>query len=246
MKKFLSNIAVVAAMYTVGLSARILFLIFKWSGRITIVNPENFPDLESRMMIVANHSDLFSCMFEIFLIPALVFPIRRILLHPLKSAPWFTPDKRNFTDKWYWAWLRPRAISVQRGKNGKGAGEARKMLDVLGRLKGKIVHFPEGGRTCTGKNHRRSRRGKPMRELGLSVGWLALKTQAPVWPIWLEHGEVKLHPGKKLFSWPRFGRGPITVKFGKLMRMDEGLMAKSPAELTRVIAKNLLELADQE
>jgi 1-acyl-sn-glycerol-3-phosphate acyltransferase len=119
------------------------------------------------------------------------------------------------------------------------------MLDVLNRLKGKIVHFPEGGRTCTGKDLLRSRRGKLMRHLGVSTGWLALKTQAPVWPIWLEHGEVKPQLGKKLFSWPRFGREPITIVFGKLMRMDEGLMSKSPAEFTEVVATNLLNLADQ-
>ena len=79
-----------------------------------------------------------------------------------------------------------------------------------------------------------------------SIGRLALKTGSPVWLVWLENGEVSLQPNKKLFSWPNFKRGLIVVKYGEIIEMDENLRATNATEVTDVITKNLLELADQE
>jgi hypothetical protein len=63
--------------------------------------------------------------------------------------------------------------------------------------------------------------------------------------MWLENGQAPDQPGKKLFSWPNFKRGQIVVKFGKVMEPDKEL-DRSPSEITDIIAKDLLELADQE
>jgi 1-acyl-sn-glycerol-3-phosphate acyltransferase len=245
MKKFFANIVVLLMVFFVGTATRIVYLILKWTERIKIANPENFPRLRSKMIIVSNHPDLLGCQYEIFLIPGIIVP--QVFLHPLKFSPWFTLDKHNFTDKWYWAWLKPRAIAVQRGETNQGTGEARKILNVLNELNGVMIYFPEAGRTCTGKKFMFSKSGKKkIRILKNSVGSLILKTQASFVTMWLENGEVPLQPGKKLFSWPRFNGKPIVVRFGKFVELDEILKAKSAAELTDLIAESLLELADQE
>jgi len=165
-------------------------------------------------------------------------------MHPLTLAPWFTPDRRNFTDRWWWFWLKPMAISVDRDK--KNIGETRKMFDAANERNRVMMLFPEGGRTCTGKVFQFSRSGKKkIRLLKHSVGWLVLKTQAPVFTMWLENGQVPDQPGKKLFSWPNFKRGPIVIKLGIIIEFYEGIREDS-SEITSIVAKNLLELADQE
>lgn len=244
MKKIFANAVILLLVYTVGPVVWIMFSVFKWLGKIKIINPDNLPKLRPGMLIVSNHPDLLDCMYEVFLIPAIFSP--QIFLHPLRLAPWFTPDRRNFTDKWWWAWLRPMAISVDRDKKG-GISEARKMLNVANGHNRVTMLLPEGGRTCTGKVFQFSESGrKKIRPLKCSVGWLALKTRAPVFTMWLENGQVPDQPGKKLFSWPTFKRGPIIVKFGKIMELNRGLTTMSPPELTNIIAMDLLELADKE
>jgi len=66
MKKFFKNAVILFLVYTVGPVVMIVFLIFKWSGNIKIVNPENFPKLRPGMLIVSNHPDLLDCMYEVF------------------------------------------------------------------------------------------------------------------------------------------------------------------------------------
>ncbi len=244
MKKLFSNIVVVIVAYTIGTTIGIIFLLLKWVGKIKTVNPENFPEVKSRLIIVCNHPDLLDCMLEVFLIPALLFPHH--FLHPLKFTPWFTPDKRNFTRKWYWWWLLPRAIPIIRGgKENNGAKEARKMLQVLAKA-AIIVLFPEGGRTRNGDTFLYSpSSGRRMRPLKKSVGWLVLKTKAPVLTIWTEDVSWFKEPTKRLFSRPRWKR-KITVKIGKPMQFSDSLEAMSPSQLTEVITSSLLRLADQE
>jgi len=244
-KKIFETLLILFAVYVVGSIIWVVLLALKGLNKVRIVSPENLPKLEPGMIIVSNHPDLLNCMYEIFLLPAIFFP--QIALHPIKLMPWFTPDKHNFTDKWYWAWLKPRAISVQRDNASKGASEARKMLGVLKEQFGVLVHFIEPGRTCTGKSFLFSKnKNKKIRTPKSSVGWLALKTESSVWSVWLENGEAPLQPDKKLFSWPSFSRGSIIVKYGKIMEASAEIGAMSPRELTGVIAENLLELADQE
>ncbi len=244
MKKFFSNVLVVIVAYTIGTAIGIIFLVLKWIGRIKIVNPENFPKPGSKLIIVCNHPDLFECMYEVFLVPAFFFPHH--FLHPLKCTPWFMPDKRNFTTKWYWWWLLPRAIPIIRGdKKNNGAREVRKMLHVLA-MAATIIPFPEGGRTRNGDNFLYSASGKKrIRPLKNSVGWLAAKTQATVQTIFMEDTSWFKPPTKKLFSRIRWKRR-ITIKFGKPMQFSDSLRAMSPLQLTEVITSNLLKLADQE
>jgi len=254
MKKFLSNAIVVIVAYTIGTALGIMFLIRKRMGWIRVINPENFPKVnsESRLVIVSNHSDLCDYMIEVFLVPALLFP--QHFLHPLRCTPWFTPDKRNFTDKWYWAWLRPRAIPIMRRKkndngdgeaNNNGAGEVRKMLQIIAET-AVIVLFPEGGRTRNGSTFFYNPSGtRRIRPLNKSTGWLVAKTKATVLTVWTEDVSWFKPPTKKLFSHLRWRR-KITVKIGKPMQFSDNMGDMGSSKLTEVIQSNLLKLADQE
>jgi len=242
MKKLLENTVVIFFVYVAGIVVYLVFLLLKLFGKIKI--KDEIPKLKPGMMVIANHPDLMDCMFEIFLLPAMFVP--QVFLHPIKLCPWFTPDKKNFTDKWYWAWLRIRAISIDRaGGAASGANEARSMLSALKQY-GPIIHFAEGGRTCTGTTFHFSQKRKLIRRLKPSLGFLVRKTKAKVLPVWLENGKVELVPKKPLFSFPNLFSGPITVKFGTIIEPTQELVAQDSAEVTEVVAQNLLELADRE
>lgn len=244
MRKVLSNIAVIIVAYTIGFWAVLIYIFLRCMGRVRISCVGKMPRLRKEMIIISNHPDLLDCMYEIFLVPSLFF--RQWLLNPVRFVPWFTPDGRNFTDKWYWAWLRPRAISINRAARARATSEVRKMLRVLTGFKGVIVHFAEGGRTCTYKGKpRQSIRGKEIRPLKPFVGWLWQKTEACLLLVWVENGDVPQKPGKQLFSWPNFKRGSIVVRVGRPIAFSERLRLKTAAELTEIISRNLLMLADQ-
>ena len=243
LQKLLTNLWIIAVMYTFCVVLRLVYLVQRWVGRIEIIAPENFPGYdEPRLLAVSNHQDVYDCMYEVFLVPALFMPLGRILLHPVKSAPWVTPDEQNFMENPVWQVLiGSRAIGVRRGKSGWQSRELRRLYAV----RGIAVTQPEGGRTCTARPGQLvySKAGRKMRKLKHSVGWLA-QHGFSVWPVWIENGDVPQQPGKRLFSWPNFRRGKVVVKFGRLMRFPEG--TKSATELTAIIEKNLLRLADSE
>jgi len=249
MKKIFEAIVVTLVVYTIGIAIWLVRLLLQAGGRIKILNPQDFPKGEQKLLIVSNHPDLLDCMYEIFLMPSLLMP--RALIHPLKITPWFTPDKRNFTDKIGWAWLKCRAIPIMRAKAGRsyGAGtrEAREMFKVLALEHAIMIPFSEGGRTNSGRTWLYSKTGRRIRPLKESAGWLALRTGASVLTVWLEEGDSRKNTNapKNLFSWPRFKRGPIKIRFGKLMRAAN-FGDLSATDLTKVIQQNLLALADEE
>lgn len=246
MKKTFKNLIILFFVYGAGAIFWPLAIVFRFVIRkVWVLNPEDIPKLEPGMLILYNHPDLFECMYEIFLVPCLL--AHQVFLHPLKLAPWFTLDGHNFTDKWYWVWLRCRAINICRGVGAveKRAAKAREMLSILKNLVGLIFHSPEGGRTCTRKFTVPSKsRGMLIGKLVSSTGWLASKTRAKILLIWLENGPIKMQPGKKLFSWPNL-EGKVIVKFG-VVELSEELRAQEPADITAFIQERFLELADKE
>ena len=246
MKKIFRNLTIIFFVYTVGPIISSLFMAFKLKPKIKIVNPENFPKLSPGMIIACNHPDLLDSMFEIFLMPALFFP--QVALNPLKLAPYFTPDKGNFTDKWFWFWLKLFAMPVQRN-GGKGSLSLAREKIVAIESKRPYIQFFEGGRTCTNptgnfqysRNHK-----KKIRTVRDSFGKMVKRTQSSVINVWLENGDVPDCPGKPLFSIPRLNRGPITVKFGRKMDFETEFQNKTPVEITALVTENMLELAEQE
>jgi len=246
MRKFIDNLLILFSVYVIGPISAIIFLILALIGYIKVANIKNLPKLRPKMILVANHPDLFDCMYELFLVPTLFLP--QAIFHPLKFSPWFLPDKHNFADKWFWFWWKSRMIPVTRGEgNGSGMGGAREMFRVLDQKSGIVIIFPERGRTNSGKNFLYSKGGKRIRPISESIGWVALKAQVPVIiPIWLENINGVQSPAGKLFSWPNFKRGQAIVKFGKPIELPDYAKTEDHARFTEKIAKSLLELADQE
>lgn len=248
MRKLLGNIQVIFSMYTFVLFLRLTFLFLKQIGGIRIEG--SLPKPRAGMIVVANHPDVWDCMAEVFMVSVLFAPLKEILLHPLKAAPWVAPDQRNFMSHRLWKlFIGPRAIPIQRGNGSGGLKELRQMKRILAGCNGPIVVHPEAGRTCTAPADKllRSKKGHKLRPLKSSVAWLARRVPgSSILPIWVDNGDVPQQPGKPLFSWPNLKRGPMVIKIGQLMVLDEELRVKDPRALTEIITANLLELADKE
>lgn len=245
-KKFLNALAIVLVIYTIGTVIFIIFLLLRCAGKIKITNPRDLPRLKPKMIIVANHPDTFDCMYEIFLVPALFWP--QMAKHPLRFAPLVAPDARNFTNKPWWIWLRPFATPITRGKKkANGVKEAKEMLTAVksGRI---MMFFLEPGRTCTyaGKDFLLSESGRnKLRPVVDLVGSAILSIpDVSVITLWISNGDVPVHPGKQLFSWPNFSRGPGIVSIGKAINHGS-LNSCNRHEATIIVAKYLLATADQ-
>jgi 1-acyl-sn-glycerol-3-phosphate acyltransferase len=241
MKKVIDTIVFLGITYPYGVLSGIIFQILCALRVIRVLYWERFPHRQDNLILVSNHPSLL----EPFLLPALFF--KDYLFHPLKYAPWSTPDKSNFYDRWYWFWARPRTIPVDRGEERKEARSVIQMKNVLN-SGGIIILFAEGGRTCFGEKFQFSPGGKKIRVLKNGVGWLALKTGATVLPVWVE-GTDKVLPNspdrRKLFCFPRFG-GRITIKIGNPLRFQKGSQYLDKEQITSIIKNALLELADEE
>jgi hypothetical protein len=245
MKKFFLTAIIVFVIYFVGSIIFVIFLMLKCAGKIKISNPRAVPRVKPRMIIVSNHPDALNCMYEIILVPALF--ILQGFSHPVKFAPRIPADKRNFTDKWYWAWFKPFAIPIVRGKKNNAFHEARVELDeMFGAMaeRGIIISFIEPGRTCTGKEFLYSESGRNcIRVIPDTVGLLASRIEGvSVGLVWVGNGKMVPQPGKKLFSWPNLMQ-LITVGFSEISA--ELFVGKDSTECTRLVVTELLRLADR-
>ncbi len=238
MKKVINLLIFLTATYPSGIFIGIFFQLLCFLRTIRVLHWERFPHWQGKLILVSNHPSLL----EPFLLPALFF--REYLFHPFKYAPWSTPDKKNFYDPWYWFWLRPLSIPVDRGDERAQLKSFFEMKRVLN--SGKIVIlFPEGGRIFKGEDFLYSQGGKKIRILKDGIGWLVLKTGALVVPVWVE-GTDKALPNSpdKLFSFPRLWK-KIIIKIGEPLRF-QGSSANRREQVTQIIANNLLKLADEE
>ncbi len=237
MKKILNSLLFLTTIYSYGILIGIVFQILRFLRTIRLLHWERFPHWQGKLILVSNHPSLL----EPFLLPALVF--REYFFHPFKYAPRSTPDKKNFYDPWYWFWLRPLSIPVDRSDEQaelKSLFQMKRVLN-LGKI---IILFAEGSRTFKGENFLYSRGGKRIGTLKGGIGWLALKTGALVVPIWVE-GTDKVLPNHsdKLSSRPNFWE-KIVIKIGKPLEF-QGSPAIKREQVTQIIAYKLLELADE-
>jgi 1-acyl-sn-glycerol-3-phosphate acyltransferase len=111
------------------------------------------------------------------------------------------------------------------------------MVSVL-RDGGRIIVFPEGGRTCYQQERLVSRGGKRLGRLTKSVALLVKKADL-VLPVWVDGAETVLPNGK--FPFPHFWQGRVVVKIGEPFKMEG-----EAAEETKRLESVLLGLADEE
>lgn len=244
MRRIPHYLVLIVVMYTIMPALWAIFMFLGLIRKIKIVNPENLPKSWSKslpMIIVTNHPDLFEHMYEVFLLPALLFP--QSFLHPFMLAPWLMPDKHNFTDKWYWRWLKVRAIPVQRDKPNCGRNEAKGIYKAFSSNSIAILFSP--GRDRNGTEFIVSPSGKrKMRKPTELVAWLAQKSGASILPIWTETRSTLSQPKKQLFSWPQY-KGTVKVKVGKPIHLSNEMKAMDKSQLNQLIFSKLLETADQ-
>ena len=242
LRRIIKNAMIVLCVYVFGLPIRGLFLLLVILGIVKITNLKDLPKLKPGMVFVFNHADTFDCMAEIFFGVALFLP--QILRHPLKFAPLFAPDKGNFTDKWWWSWLKLFAVPITRGNGtANGAKEAHEMLDAVkhGRI---MFYFIEPGRTCTGKEFIYSPSGRrKIRKPTQLVGSALLIDGISVVAIWIDNGDVPVQPGKPLFSSPNLKRGPATITIGQQIKRSKDW--KRREEATIAVVGELLQCADK-
>jgi len=239
MKKIINLIAFLGITYPYGILSGIIFWILWAFKAIRISHWKRFPYWQGNLILASNHPSLL----EPFLLPALFF--KEYLFHPLKFAPWSTPDSNNFYNRWYWFWLRSRVVPITRGDVREEAKSLFMMRDILN-SGGRIILFAEGGRTSKGETFLHSKKGRKIRELKSGIGWLVMKTGAEVLPVWVE-GTDKVLPNvqDRLFTWPKLG-GRITIKIGQPLRFQKNSPYLTKEAITQIIANALLELADEE
>jgi len=156
------------------------------------------------------------------------------------------PDRRNYYDKWYWFFARPRLIPVERGNNRAGMKVLFRIKEVLDK-KGIVIIFPEAGRTFKGdpSEIRKSRGGKKIRNFRAGVGWLVTKTKATVLPVWVE-GTERMLPNRtdRLFSHPRLSE-KAAIKIGNPIRFNANDGPVKAKKITEAVLNILLQLADE-
>ncbi|MEK7658286.1 MAG: lysophospholipid acyltransferase family protein [Patescibacteria group bacterium] len=235
-KRFLELVAITLVIYPFGVILTAAFLLLRRLKYIKVLHWERFPHFKEKIILVANHPS----MLDPFLAVALFF--KGYLLNPLKYGPLVVSDKKNFWDSWYWFWLRPFLIPVDRGNKRDEAVSFLRIKKALeaGRV---IIIFPEGGRTFCGDRFLHSESGKKIRTLKGGVALLVRKTNASVVPVWFE-GTDKVLPNSrtKLFTKFRFRKKTlILIKIGESLRFQ----TEEREEITQVIASALLYLADE-
>ncbi len=234
--KTINRIALLVVIYTIGVIVGYLFCLLRVLGRIRILHPERLPHKQGNLVVVSNHPSLV----EPFLLPALFF--KEYFFHPIKLRVWSIPDKKNYYDRWYLFWLRPVTIPVDRGNEREELRAFLKMKKIL-ILGGRIIFFPEGGRTFKGDEFFYSETGKKLRILKEGAGLLVAKTGATVLSIWVEGTDKVLpnSPEKLYHCFPRFWE-KVTIKIGEPLKFE----TTNQEEITQRIVTTILRLSEEE
>lgn len=159
---------------------------------------------------------------------------------PKKLIPSNTPDKSNFYDPLYLRLFREINVPVNRnGKAEERIGTILALKEILDKG-GRVLIFPEGGRTFKAirKGRLKSTYGGQLGELKEGAAWLALNTGARIIPIWVD-GTDRVLPNNK-FHIPRLWQ-KVTIKIGSPFKVQGDTRRKAILEITQA----LLELADE-
>lgn len=232
--RFLNGMIFWIFTYPFGILLGIMFHTLRFLGIVRVENLERFPYFQKKMIVVSNHPSLW----EPILLVGLFF--KQYLFHPVRFAPWSTPDKGNYFDKWYWFFVRPRFIPVPRGKIRAEMRSLVKIIRVL-RFGGSVIFFPEGGRTHRGNAFLFSQSRKSIRTLRLGIGDIVCKSHAMVVPAWVEGTQNVLPNNGAMF--PRLWR-KVRIKIGEPISFDHAT-ALNRKDVTHEIIQALLQLADE-
>jgi len=225
--KVIDNLILLFIVWPIGIFLGLIFTLLRCLGRIKIINWQRFPARQKNLIVVANHPSFL----EPVLLPLLFFP--EYLKDPF-SVPWSTPDSGLMKILF---WLKSRVIAINRAEVGSldRVISFRKMIKVL-QNGGRIILFPEAGRTFKQKKWCFSQKGKKIGVLSKGVIFLAIKTKALVLPVWVDGAEDAL-PNNK-FPFPRFWRAQVKIKIGQPLNIT----SREEVDLDQV----LLSLADEE
>ncbi len=249
-----NKIMILLLVYPVGLLLAILFILFKFFGRIRVVHPERFPRDQGKIIIVSNHPSLL----EPILLPVMCYP--GYLRHPFTRIPISTPDRKNYLGPSYWRWLlKYVAVTINRESQEEKTKSLRGLVKIL-KLNGIVIIFGEGGRTEGGKGspiaekdffHSPKGKGK-IRPLQEGVSSLIRMTNPLVLPLWVKiEKKTSINPSDKVYFnslifmffvllWKK-----ITIKIGEPLRFQRPEV-NSREGITQKLITTLLNLADEE
>jgi len=163
-----------------------------------------------------------------------------------KLIPVSVPDKKNYYDKAYMGLIRGLNIPVKRDGTAKDRMSTVLALREVLNQRGRIILFPEGGRTYKSKEKIQSLKGKEIGRLKGGVALLALQTGAKIVPVWVE-GTDKFLPNGKFFL-PRLWHR-ITINIGNPFFLDSATPHRSFRETRKAashrIVQALLETGDE-
>ncbi len=226
--------------WTFGLIAGLILLIFRITGRIKIDGfvIEKFKPSGSGTLVIANHPSLW----EAALLPLLFFPW---YLWNIQYIPYSTPDGNNFFKKWWFAPFRMVSIPVMRGNRRQEIEALQNIIQTLKEDK-IVILFAEGGRTYRGKEFKTSRfKHKVIRRFKQGCGVIVARTRPKIVLIWNQGGDEIL-PNEDInaseihFVFPRLWKR-ILIKVGEPLYISPELPSKT---ITEILEDKLLELAD--
>ncbi|RJQ35513.1 1-acyl-sn-glycerol-3-phosphate acyltransferase [Candidatus Parcubacteria bacterium] len=227
-----------ALAYVAGTIIAGIFHLLRAVGLVQLIHGERIPRWKSSLLIAVNHPSLV----EPFFIPSLF--VREWIWSPIKWGPWSTPDRTNLETKFAWFfWVGgARNIPVPR-KRAEGETNrqflhatyrALRRMGAILRIGGRIILFPEGGRTWRiPENERlRSPKDNELRPLRKRTGEIVVAARPTVLPISVSYPWVKDQ---------RRGWLPIRIKIGHPVRFEES----DPQVVARKLEAMLLALADE-
>jgi 1-acyl-sn-glycerol-3-phosphate acyltransferase len=258
--KLINETRFLAVNYLFSPAVGVLFCLLEGLGRIKLVHFDRFPIWEEKLIIASNHPSLL----EPVLLPFMGFPwmnfpwvfspqwsrikfslrwfsrMQKEFALPKKLIPANLPDRQNFFDYGFWRLFQ--GINIPVNRNGTPQDRIGSISAIKSILDGggRILIFPEGGRTfkAVKKGRIKSAGGKEIGKLKNGAAWLAINTGARVLPIWIE-GTDKVLPNNK-FPLPRLWHR-ITIKIGQPFLVS----GDGREEATSEIALALLALADE-
>lgn len=230
----LKQFTLLALPYVAGACMRFTLLLLEAIAFVKIEHKERVPKWKPSVLVISNHPSLLEAVF----LPAILF-FSEWVWSPVKWGPWSTPDRANLKKLLWFFWLGgSRNIPIPR-KRKKGESReafivavhaARRRINAILKIGGRVVVFAEGGRTTRVPSEKRlqSPRGHEIRPFVDGVGETIACTGCSVLLVWVEYSK---------HAWPK-----MCVKFGTLLQYQKGT---DPKTIARDLENKMLALADE-